>query len=497
MKKILVIAILSLIFAAKSFAGLEVYFMYTKFNSPQGQYIETYMSTIGYSTILKEIGNGKFQSEIEVVMIFKVGDSIANFKKYVLHGPEITDTTASIPNFIDAQRINLPNGTYTFDISIRDINSDKPPYCFSDTITMDFSDKVKFSDIELVESYTKASGESSITKSGYDLVPYVANFFPENMNSLKFYIEAYNTDKALNDDFMLKYHIDDYQSGKEIPQCSRFKKMKPAEVIPFIGELNIEKLPSGNYNLVVEIVNRNNEPVTKSVYFFQRQNKSTFSNEEYEARARQFDLNNTFAGNLNSRDSLVYYLKSMRPIASVYERPFIDNQLRTADLATLQKYFVEFWVKRNYVNPESEWYQYKLQVEKVEKNYATTIRHGFETDRGVIYLQYGVPNHIFQSPIEPGAYPYEIWQYYRLGEDNNCKFVFYNPSMEGHEYELLHSNKQGEIHTFNWTRYLSRSKASSYGISDTYNSVDNASSGYGQNTFNNDWERRAIEEFNK
>ena len=47
MKKILVIAILSLIFAAKSFAGLEVYFMYTKFNSPQGQYIETYMSTIG------------------------------------------------------------------------------------------------------------------------------------------------------------------------------------------------------------------------------------------------------------------------------------------------------------------------------------------------------------------------------------------------------------------------------------------------------------------
>lgn len=497
MRKILCIALLCLTIATQSFASLEVYFMYTKFNSPQGQYIETYMSTIGSSTVLTQKDNGKFQSEIEVVMVFKVGDSIVNFDKYVLRSPEIADTTGAIPNFIDVQRITLPNGTYTFDISIRDVNSEKPPYCFSDKIEINFTDALVFSDIELIESYKKSSAESSITKSGYDLVPYVANFFPENMNSLKFYIEAYNTDKALNDDFMLKYHIDDHSTGKEIPSCSRFKKMKPSNVVPFIGELGIEKLPSGNYDLVVEIANRNNEIVASSKYFFQRQNKAEFSNEEYAARAEQFDLNNTFAGDMNSRDSLIYYIRAMRPIASVYERPFIDNQLRTVDLKTLQKYFVEFWVKRNYVNPENEWYQYKKQIEMVEKNYATTIRHGFETDRGVIYLQYGMPNHIFQSPIEPGAYPYEIWQYYRLGEDNNCKFVFYNPSMEGREFELLHSNKQGEIHTFNWTRYLSRSKSSSYGISDTYNSVDFTSTGYGHNTFDNDWERRAIEEFNK
>lgn len=497
MKKIFCITLLCITIASQAFAGLEVYFMYSKFNSPQGQYIETYMSTIGSSAVQKKNANGKFQSEIEVVMIFKANDSIVNFDKYVLRSPEASDTTGTIPNFIDVQRINLPNGEYTFDISIRDLNSEKPPYCFSDSIKMDFSGNLAFSDIELIESFSKATSESSITKSGYDLVPYVANFFPENMKTLRFYLEAYNTDKVLNSDFMLKYHIVDYSTKKELPQCSRFKKMKPAEVVPFIGEINIEKLPSGNYNLVVEIISRDNETVAQSTYFFQRQNSNTFSNEEYAARAQQFDLNNTFAGNMNSRDSLVYYIKSMRPIATVYERPFIDNQLRKSDLSTLQKYFVEFWVKRNYVNPENEWYQYKKQVETVEKNYATTIRHGFETDRGIIYLQYGVPNHIFQSPIEPGAYPYEIWQYYRLGEDNNCKFVFYNPSMEGREYELLHSNKQGEVHTFNWTRYLSRSKATSYGISDTYNSVDYTSSGYGQNTFDNDWERRAIEEFNK
>ena len=178
MRKILCIALLCITIATQSFAGLEVYFMYSKFNSPQGQYIETYMSTIGSSTVLNKNANGKFQSEIEVVMVFKASDSIVNFDKYVLRSPEITDTTGAIPNFIDVQRITLPNGTYTFDISIRDINSEKPPYCFSDKIDINFTDALAFSDIELIESYTKTSGESSITKSGFDLVPYVANFFP-------------------------------------------------------------------------------------------------------------------------------------------------------------------------------------------------------------------------------------------------------------------------------------------------------------------------------
>ncbi len=497
MKRLLCVVALFII-TGKMFAGLEVYFMYSKFNSPQGQYIETYMSTIGNSTVLSQNDKGTFQSQIEILMTFKVGDSIANFEKYLLRSPEITDTTGVIPNFIDVQRINLPNGTYVFDMSIRDINSEKPPYCFTDTIKMDFNEKLMFSDIELVESYTKTDKESLITKSGYELVPYVANFFPENMKSLKFYVEAYNADKVLNDEFMFKYRIEDYSSRKEIPACNRFKKMKPAEVIPFIGELNIEKLPSGNYYLVIEIVNRNNEPMATTRYFFQRQNYADlYSNEEYVARAQQFDLNNTFAGDMTSKDSLMYYIRSMRPIATIYERPFMDNQLRKNDLKTLQKYFVEFWVKRNYINPENEWYQYKKQVERVESNYATTIRHGFETDRGVIFLQYGMPNHIFESPLEPGAYPYEIWKYYRIEDENNCKFVFYNPSLVGENFELLHSTKQGEIKTFNWTRYLARSKSTSYGTTDTYNSTDFSSSGYEQHTFTNDWERRAIEEFNK
>ena len=278
MKRLVCFVITLMGLIGSAFANLEVYFMYSKFNSPEGQYIETYMSTIGSSTTLVKNAAGKFQSEIEVVMTFSRGDSIVNFEKYLLHSPEIDDTVnAVLSNFIDVQRIKLDNGTYNFNISIRDVNSEKPPYCFTDVIVMDFSESKMFGDIELIESYKKSSNESLISKNGFELVPYVANFFPQNMNSIKFYVEAYNTDTKLNDDFVLKYYIADYATGKEVASCSRFKKMSPRQVIPFIGELNIEKLPSGNYYLMVELVNRNNESVASARYFFQRQNSTMFS----------------------------------------------------------------------------------------------------------------------------------------------------------------------------------------------------------------------------
>lgn len=46
-KSILVLALI--LISVSSFCSLEVYFMYSTFNSPDGPYIETYLSTIGSS----------------------------------------------------------------------------------------------------------------------------------------------------------------------------------------------------------------------------------------------------------------------------------------------------------------------------------------------------------------------------------------------------------------------------------------------------------------
>ena len=94
-----------------------------------------------------------------------------------------------------------------------------------------------------------------------------------------------------------------------------------------------------------------------------------------------------------------------------------------------------------------------LQVTRrvADYHYSTPIDHGFETDRGRVFLQYGPPNNIEGNTREPGAYPYEIWHYYKLtNNQSNVKFVFYNPDLITNDYQLIHSDARGEIYDARW-----------------------------------------------
>ena len=91
----------------------------------------------------------------------------------------------------------------------------------------------------------------------------------------------------------------------------------------------------------------------------------------------------------------------------------------------------------------------------VNDNYGTTIEYGFETDRGRVRLTYGAPTDILESEREPGALPYEIWQYNRLDDGQmNVKFVFYNPDLVTNNYVLIHSTANGEIKNEYWQRLV-------------------------------------------
>lgn len=484
MKRLFYIPIFILLSSA-SFANIEVYFMYATFNSPDGPYIETYLSTIGSTVVFVKNENQKYQAEIEITMIFKNGDQIVNVNKYNLKSPEITDTAGKKPNFIDLQRVSLPNGIYNFEMRIKDLNAAKEANMFADIIQLDYnSSTLQFSGIQLIESISMADdGESVLAKNGYILLPYISNFYPQNFGKISFYTEIYNADKIINDDFMLRYYIESFETYKELEAYSRFKKLSSASIIPFIGEINIENLASGNYNLVVEIKNRDNQILQKTKFFFQRSNSSTFDASAMNELIKNYDITSSFPGSMTNRDSLVEYVACLRPIADNDEKRFIDYQLKSADINALQNYFLQFWLSRNNVEPGELWRQYKEQVDFVDRNYRTPINRGYETDRGRVYLQYGVPNDIYVSKHEPNSYPYEIWHYYQVAKENNKKFIFYNPNIAGKEYELLHSDLTGEIKTPNWERLLSKRNTTLYN-QDLMQSEDT-------------WGSRAREEYNK
>ena len=93
-------------------------------------------------------------------------------------------------------------------------------------------------------------------------------------------------------------------------------------------------------------------------------------------------------------------------------------------------------------------------VSYVQERFGSKQVKGYKTDRGRVYLQYGQPNDIKEIPSDPVTVPYEIWHYYYLDDQTNVKFVFYDPSLVGNDYELLHTNKYGETHDPNWKMKL-------------------------------------------
>jgi GWxTD domain-containing protein len=448
--------------------NLWAFMTYTTFNSPDGPYIETYLTVAGNSVKYNRTLSGKFQATVNILITFKQNAEIKAFKKYELNSPEIDDTTQVNYEFLDEQRFLLPNGTYDFELQISDKNKSAQPVPYSQSVVIDFpSDKPVFSGIQLVKSYTKSEAQTVLTKSGYELVPYVYNFYPSSESKMIFYSELYNMDKAVPEgqNYFLSYFIEAFETHMTMFEFARVKKDLVRPVGVTLAEFNVTNLATGNYNLVLEARNQNNEIVTTQKIFFQRNNpdaKLTFTNLTNE------NPHNTFADRITKIDSLKDCISSTFPISSGIERAFIKDVLKTSSLQELQKYFYGFWLRKDEKNPEQAWLAYNEQVRIANFNFKTPVKKGYQTDRGRVYLEYGPPNTRSERPSEPSTYPYEIWQYYTLSNSQrNKKFVFYSPDMVTNDYFLLHSDAIGEIHNYSWQIDLqSRIYATDY-IGDT------------------------------
>ncbi|MFC2111087.1 GWxTD domain-containing protein, partial [Bacteroidota bacterium] len=389
------------------------------------------------------------------------------FKKYNLLSPEVDDTNKIDFSFIDQQRFVLPNGTYDFDIKIVDINNNTIPFESNESVYIYYpSDKIAISDIELIESFTKSTEQNILTKSGFDLVPYIFNYYPEKINKLTFYAEIYNTEKIMGEKerFLATYYIEAFETSKYIAGLRKFKKETSGDVIIAFNEFELTNLPSGNYNLVIEIRNKENKLITVGKLFFQRSNPNIKI--DYNDIAA-VDAENSFASKYTDKDSLAGMIRSLQPISTEMEKIFADNQIKNGDVQIMQKFFLNFWNNRNELNPEQAWYDYKLELEKTDNNFGTSIRRGYETDRGRVYLQYGPPNTMTKQHSEPSAYPYEIWHYYKLGNQSNKKFVFYSPQMATNDFELIHSDAVGEVNNYSWQIMINKRNTQTNSIDDT------------------------------
>lgn len=471
LKRLILLSAMCLAFLTSN-AKIRAYLSYATFNTPaEGAYMETYLSVNGSSVKYQKLENGKFQAKIEIIFTFERNDSIKSFQKILLNSPEIADTTRqNIADFIDVQRFAVPVGIYNFNISLRDLNANESEISSTEKIVIQYpNDKVGISGIQVIEKVVESTKASSLTKLGYDLYPYFSNFYPDYIKNISFYYEVYNTKNVVGDgsNYITKYYIEDATSHQKAGQYSKQKNLKSSLVDVNFGNFNIATLPSGNYNLVVEVLDTNNQILAFNALFFQRSNPSAAIDKN---AFTSIDITNTFVTKITNFDTLRQYIDYLYPIFDDNEKVaknsifmdqkqnmdsiIISKEYKNKQLILLQQYFLDFWVKRNAQDPEKEWDKYKEQVDKVNKLYASLRQKGYLSDRGRVYLQYGAPNSVSAETMGADSYPYEIWHYYQIKSQGNRKFIFYNIDRVSNSYELLHSDVFGEMNEPEWEKVL-------------------------------------------
>lgn len=450
-KHILLLSLLTLSVSLNA-QDLVVHFNYSSFATNENDtYIETYLSVPQATLKNVKKDNGMYNAEMSVTMIFKQGDSIAQYSKYSIVGQENADTATIDDNLIDLQRLFLDNGEYMMELTVRDKNDTANVLKGNTKIVVNIpKDQPSASTVCFIDSYTKTVERNMLTRGSYDMIPYFSTFFPDNKNMLTFYCELYNLTSLLPEDSRIAVmtHIEYFEiNGSYVNGCSSLQRRTTKNVIPVLASVDLTNLPSGNYYAVIQVKDEYGKEIFSTKRFFQRSNPNIVFDEEYLTR---LNVPNTFSYQYSGIDTLKYVIKSFTPKATDYEKYFINRVDGENDENVLRNFIYMFWSDRNMIEPQKDFNNYMALVKKVENSYGNAIRRGYDTDRGRVYLQYGPPDHIMENKLASDTSPYEIWQYYQCGSQRNRRFVFASLDAALKDYDLIHSDMIGEVNNPKW-----------------------------------------------
>jgi GWxTD domain-containing protein len=438
---------------------------YNVYQTSAGQsYIETYFSLDPLSVSLKPNKNGLLQGGIEILLIFEQNGKIVAYDKLALLSTEMKDTVSEYPFSLQQSRIMLDTGNYIMKIEVADMQTPESPISMAADISIQRNTKdISISNIQLLDSYTPAATGSTTAKWGFDMVPLVplgTYYIPEQLQTLPFFVEVANTDSVLgkSQPFIIKYYLQDNTRNITLNKYAGFQKATSGAVIPVLNTFNINKLPSGYYNLKVDVVGKENITLATQDVPFYRSNPSA-DNQELDLNSVQ--LGNSFVLGFHNLDTMLFYIDCLYPRSSEAERRIAQNVSSSANIELMQRFFLMFWNTRDPVNPELAWQNYLEVVNYAQKSFGTRSIPGYRTDMGRVLLQYGQPSTIERSFNEPSNYPWQIWQYDVLEspstpKQNNRMFVFVDQAMAGRTFVLIHSTGIGEVQDYKWQYALNR-----------------------------------------
>ena len=439
-------ALLGLLLLQNLLWGLDASVTYATFKAGESQYVEVGIFVVGSTVSFVSVDSMQLQAAVEVLILFRQRDTIVRFDKFVLNSPLVRRPK----DFIDLKRYGLAPGAYDLEVSVRDVNLAENISTYTANFSIDYQrEGVLQSDLQLLSSVEPSQAEGPFVKNGFHMEPLPFNFYGKNAEKLILYNEIYQTDQALGDDFMVSYLIDRVDgNGHTEPVLVGHKRRTPAPVSVLLLNLDITALESGNYRLALEVRNRHKELLSRKEVPFQRSNPYLHADRDSMAVTA---LESEFVGKLSAED-LVYSLRAIAPVVPSDEAEWLNQLIKGGSLEAQRLYLFSYWSKKNPNRPDVPYLAYMEVANALDQMFNSGLGYGFETDRGYIYLKYGRPSDIVKEDNDPAAPPYEIWIYnsFPVTNQTNVRFIFYNPSLAGNDFRLLHSTARGELNNPRW-----------------------------------------------
>lgn len=428
-------------------------------HSDKRPYLELHYRIFG-NTLKTETSEGKYSSSVRILMTLETNKEIRQFDHYRLN----TDINTLNEDIIDIRRYQVEEGKYLLKIEVTDILDSTSVFYFSDSVHV-FSaggDPTIGSILLLSEVESLSAGQAEVdARVKYQLLlkalPY--QFAYKNVGSIYYYTEVYNMSAETDDGvYYIKTVLRENKTWMRESEIvfSDMRKRKIKETDIYINTLNVEDIPSGNYILELIAELADGRKLASSKVFFQRSNPDFDQKLLLSAAPVIEDIGEVNKFEALSSDTLVYSLKAISPLVRQVDSELIKLLISKRDKKAMSLYLSNYFYEEYPKAPFKAYEQFMVIARFTDQYYNNGFRHGFETDRGRIFIKYGRPSDIVTVEDEVSAPPYEIWVYNELMQNNqtNVKFLFYNPDLMHNGHILLHSTARGEINNVQWQSIL-------------------------------------------
>ncbi len=425
-------------------------------DSQDKHYIEIYYSIPETGGIYKKSEMGEFQCQLVLDLEIHLEDSLWTNKVWKIE-KALPDTSTLIANgqMVDLIRyfVNKP-GNYNVAIHIRDLlTPDK-----IDSVALMFAieafedEKIEISDVQLASEIRKANAsdsQSSLVKNNYKITPAPNSIFGSGSNAIYYYFEGYNLLGNLDSDkYMCVSKVLD-SNGREVESAglSYRTKIKKYDSSMEIGMLSAGSLPSGKYNLIYGIADSDKTMLASKQKLFYIFNPDIQVAQQIEdsgygpmAELSEAELDQEFK-------MLIYTYGKQ-------EKEFYKS---LSNGEAKKKYIYELWRRPNEDNlpPFVFRDQYLGRAQYATTQFKSVFAKGWKSDRGRVFILFGVPSLVERFPQTDATVPYQVWRYDKLKGQGGVEFVF--ADIAGfNKYELMHSDLRGERYNLDWKREVFR-----------------------------------------